>query len=465
MTSVNPYRSLACAVALSLLWGSFTPAAWGKKKDPKESEYAVTEAELQADLMSYADRYAAISAQAVDDVNQLEPAPGVRYRVNSDHTYSSAAAFTIAADPNPQVALLDMVVMATLGRMIFEDDWRTRYGAIVDPMVIALGKLEKDVWEIADGILDGTQQAELRQRIEAFRSDNPELTTFSHLRFADFPSKRATSSLKATSSGGIFKSVRKITEQVEQTRMLAERGVYMSTRLPLLGGNFADVWLSQLSMNPAVDEILGNVHTFAEVSDRLATVAETLPALIAEERNETIRQLVLEVTALRADTVDHVFESFAAERNSTIEQFAAEEEKMRGVLTELRQTLEAANDLTVSADTLVAKLDLGAPTGDDSSAEPAKPFDIDDYRATLVEAGAAIRELDNLLGSAQRLLDSPGGSQLLPQLLGSIDDVGDESVKIVDRVFLLALLLIVVTMASFVLARLVYRWLANRMAL
>ena len=173
--------------------------------------------------------------------------------------------------------------------------------------------------------------------------------------------------------------------------------------------------------------------------------------------------MVLEVAAVRADTVDHVFESFAAERSSTIEQFAAEEAKMRGVLTDLRQTLVAANDLTVSADTLVAKLDLGAPAGDGPAAEPAKPFDIDDYRATLVEASAAIRELDTLLGSAQRLLDSPGGSQLLPQLLGSIDDVGDKSMKIADRVFLLAALLIVITLAGFVMARIAYRWAVTRM--
>ena len=52
--------------------------------------------------------------------------------------------------------------------------------------------------------------------------------------------------------------------------------------------------------------------------------------MIAEERTETIRQVVLEVATLRADTVDHIFESFAVERNSTFEQIAAEEQKMIG---------------------------------------------------------------------------------------------------------------------------------------
>ena len=465
MSRARSYRAMTFAIVATLLLSSATLAAKGNKKKSKKGEYAVSESELQADLMSYADRFTAIAAQAIDDVNQLEPTPQVRYLVSADLTYSSAAAYTIAADPNPQVALLDMVVLATLGRMIFEEHWRPRHGAIADPVVIALGKLELDVWELADRILDGVQKAELRERIEAFRSANPELTTFSHLRFADFPSKRAASALRATSSGGIFKSVRRMTEQVEKTRMLAERGVYLSSRLPLLGGSLADIWLSLLSMNPAVEEILGDVHTFAGVSERLAMVAEQLPAVIAEERAETIRQVVIEMTALRAEGVDHLFESIATERKNTLEQLVAEEQRLKGILTELRMTLGAGNDLAASAGTLLDKVGIGPPAeGMPPAPEPTKPFDIDDYRKTLVEAGAAIRDLDNLLGTAQRLLDSPGGSQLVPQLLGSIDDVGNESREIIDHVFLLAVLLIVIALASFVIARIAYRWTTVRRA-
>ena len=36
--------------------------------------------------------------------------------------------------------------------------------------------------------------------------------------------------------GGLFGTVRQVTEQVEETRMLAERGIFLGTRLPLLTG-------------------------------------------------------------------------------------------------------------------------------------------------------------------------------------------------------------------------------------
>ena len=239
--------------------------------------YVVTEAELQLDLMSYADRYASVAAQAIDDSVRMDPPPETRRAIMADLVYSAAAAFTIAADPKPQLALLDMVVLTTLGRMVFEDYWRPRLGAPTEPVIAAFEKLERDIWTVAAPILDQAQQQELRERIEAFHAENPELSTFSNLRFADFPSKRASSTLKQKKSGGIFSSVRNISDQVEQTRIMAERAMYLSTRLPLLSGGFADIWVSRLSNNPSVEELRGDLHTFALVSERLADVAEQLP--------------------------------------------------------------------------------------------------------------------------------------------------------------------------------------------
>jgi len=241
-------RSLPLALGVTILMVSGTGHA-AKKQKP--AEYVVTEAELQLELMSYADRYAAVAAQVIDDVERLETPPETRRAILGDMVFSAAAAFTIAADPEPQIALLDMVVMTTLGRMVYEDYWRPRLGEPADVAIEAFQKLERDVWTVAAPILDEKQQQELHERITAFHNDNPELSTFSHLRFADFPSKRASSTLKQKKSGGIFGSVRRITDQVERTRIMAERAMYLSTRLPLLTGGFADIWVSRLSFNPA----------------------------------------------------------------------------------------------------------------------------------------------------------------------------------------------------------------------
>lgn len=238
MSRMNFNQSISLVLVVAIVLPTGTGYA-AKKKEPEV--YVVTGPELQLELMSYADRYAAVAAQALDDVERMGPPPETRRAVLGDLVYSAAAAFTVAAEPDPQLALLDLVVLTTMGRMVFEDYWRPRLGVAMEPVIVAFGKLETDIWTVASPILDSAQQQELRERIEAFHAENPELSTFSNLRFADFPSKRAESTLKKNKSGGIFSSVRNISDQVEQTRIMAERAMYLSTRLPLLAGGFADV--------------------------------------------------------------------------------------------------------------------------------------------------------------------------------------------------------------------------------
>ena len=451
---INRSLSLGLALGAAILMVSGLGHA-GKKQKP--DEYVVTEAELQLELMSYADRYAAVVAQVIDDVERLGPPPETRRAIVGDLVYSAAAAFTIAADPEPQLALLDMVVMTTLGRVVYEDYWRQRLGEPADLVIAAFQKLERDVWGVAAPILSQDQQQELRERIATFHADNPELSTFSHLRFADFPSKRSSSTLKKQKSGGIFASVKNISDQVEQTRIMAERAMYLSTRLPLLTGGFADMWVSRLSFNPAVEELREDLHTFALVSDRLATVAEQLPEQITSERTETIEQLVRETTTIRYEAIEHLLDGIAEERQATLEQFIAEEERLGGLLTELRHTLTEANTLTVSVDTLAQRFDVGAPT------EPGEEFDIEDYRRTIVDTGTVVEQLNSLVLSTDGLLNSPGADRLVPGLIEAINEAGETSEDLVDHSFIRAALLILFALVGYVIARLCYQWLSIRM--
>lgn len=451
-------RSLTLAMAFSAAILMVSGVGHAAKKQTQET-YVVTEAELQLELMSYADRYASVAAQAIDDSERMDPPPETRRAILADLVYSAAAAFTVAADPFPQVALLDMVVLTTLGRMVFEDYWQPRLGAPAEPVVAAFEKLERDIWTVAAPILDEAQQQELRERIETFHAENPELSTFSNLRFADFPSKRASSTLKKKKSGGIFSSVRNITDQVEQTRLLAERAMYLSTRLPLLTGGFADIWVSRLSFNPAVEEFRQDVRSFAVVSDRLAAVAEQLPEQITSERTETIEQLVEEVSKLRYETIEHLLKGVSQEREATIRQFIEEEKRLGGLLTELRHTLTEANTLTLSVDTLAQRVGVGAPP---APGEPAEPFIIEDYQKTIVESGAVVEKLNGLVQTTNELLNSPGADRLVPSLVEAINKAGETSEDLVDHSVLRAAFLILFALVGYIGARLCYRWLAMR---
>jgi len=452
MRRIRILLALALGVAILMVSGVGHTA-----KKQKVDEYVVTEAELQLELMSYGDRYASIVAQALDDSERMGSSPETRRAIAAEVVYTAAAAFTIAAEPEPQLALLDLVVMTTMGRIVFEDYWRPRLGAPTEPLIAAFEKLEKDIWTVASPILDQAQQQELRERIETFHAENPELSTISNLRFADFPSRRASSTLKKKKSGGIFSSVKNISDQVEQTRIMAERAMYLTTRLPLLSGGFADVWLSRLSKNPAVEDLRADLHTFAIVSDRLAIVAEQLPEQITSERTEAIEQVMRETDTLRYDAIEHLMKGIAEERQEILRQFIEEEEQLGGLLTELRHTLTEANTLTGSVDLLAQRFEIGVPTD-----EQTEPFVIEDYRKTIVESGAVVEKLNGLVHTTNELLNSPGADRLVPSLVEAINQAGETSEKLVDHSMIRGAFLIVFFLVGLVIARLCSKWLELR---
>ncbi len=452
-----------------------TEAGYAAKKDKNKESYVMTEAELQSQVMSFADRFAAILAQAFDEYDAKSPSPEYRRGVLGDTAYSIASAFTIAAESDPDVALLDMLVMVTLGRMVFEGYWQKKLGSQILPMFYGFRKAEVDIWQIASKILSPAQQRELRIIIKEWRKNNPDFTTFSQIRFSDFAAERRKSKLlKADKGGGVFKSVEVATQQVEKMRLLAERGMFLATRLPLLTGLFADAWLSQLLVNPDVKEMRADIHQFSAVSGRLATVAEWLPDNIAKERQKAIRQVMKDVEKLSQTTVEQVMEKVAHERSAAIKQFVeefsnerkkvfkdfiAEEERVRGVLTDLRNTLSSGNELLVTTNSLLTKLDVGVP-----SDTPSEPFDIKDYRDTLTEVSTSARELTTLVNSTNELFTSGGLEKLLPQIVKTIDQVEDEGRKIVDHSFRQGVLLIVVWMVAYVMARFIINLITKRRA-
>ena len=456
-------------VMIILIAQTFSLAA---KKD-KKKDYVMTEVELQSELMSYADRFVSIVSQAFEDFDALKPKPDVRQILLGDLVYSLSAVYTIAAEPNPQVGLLDMAAVTMLGRIIYEDNMRRRYGKSTEVLVAGFRQVEKDIWRIAAKVLTTEQQEELRQLILLWHKNNPDMVVYNYLRFSDFAAQRRNSTLvKKVQAGGLFKTVKEVTQQVEETRMLAERGIFLATRLPLLTGNFAEVWMSQLMVSPETTKILADIHTFSTVSERLAKVAEQMPDKVMKDvskiQKQTVTQVMTDINKWSDVTLDKVMAKVAIEREAFISQFMdrligeqkialeaimMEEQRATGLVTELRKAIEGGNNLLLTANMLSEKFKIGEP-----SAEPkdSKPFDIKDYQDT-------IAEVTTLVDSANRLVGSVGLEKLLPELIKAVDLVENEGEELIDHSFRQGVLLILIAMGAYVVARLIYNFLYQRL--
>lgn len=440
-----------------------------KNKDKNNETYVMTEAELQSQIMSFADRFSAIIVTALEEYEDLSPSSYNRRAVLVHTVYPIATAYTIAVESDPAVALLDMVVMVTLGRMIYETVGVKDLGKDVEPIIKGFRKAENDIWGIAKQVLTPDEQKELYDLIHQWTQKHPEVLGFSHIRFKNFASERRQSKLaRGEKPTGLFKSVKKASQEAEEIRLLAERGMFLATRLPLMTGLFADTWASRLTANPDINQTLNDLHTFSSVAERLASSTDNLSKEITAQRKATVDQVMAEVSKLREETIDQVMkrvsiereaaidqfiDRFAKERKQTIDDLLAEEERIKALIAELRQTLAVGNELVTSSNTLVAR--LGFEEGDTSS----EPFDIKEYQTTLTEASKMIQQADGLIKTVDQLMLSPGWENSLPRIIEALDSAEKEASEWATHAFLLGMGLI----AAFFLALLVYRYASERL--
>jgi hypothetical protein len=301
---------LLALVIVSIAGGDVQGAKEEKDKDAKEKTYALNEAQLQSHMMSFADRFASILDTAIAKFENLNPSGKSRYEVLELMTFSLHQAFLIAAESDPDVALLDMLSMVTLGRIFFEEEGPSRYGKVTVPVLDGYRKAEADIRKVAAIVLTPNQMLNLMKIIERWRRENPEVKSFPLIRFSNFAADRRESTLtREEEPEGLFESVESASETVEEMRLLAERGMYLATRIPLLSGLFGDLWLTRIMNNPELQKALSDISLLSEGTAGLASIAEKLPDQIATERKATIKQLMGEVsTARKAAMADFLAE-------------------------------------------------------------------------------------------------------------------------------------------------------------
>ncbi len=306
--------------------------------------------------------------------------------------------------------------------------------------------------------------------ITEWRERNPDLQGFAYIRFGDFAGLQELSELsEEVSSGVLFASVSDAVREAEKVRNLAERGMFLATRMPLLTQAYVELLLVQTLKKPEIVKFMGNF-------DRLSDTIEGLPVYLTAERKATVDHVMAEVTTLREATIDQVMARVAVERKSAIEQafnevakerkaliaqLVSEEERVRGVLTDVRQTVTAANELATSVNLLTARL-IPEPS---PGAEPAKsePLDIKDVRATLVEVTQILQQSSGLVRTLDHVMGSPNWDKRLPQLLQTLDRVGAQGEEFLDHSFRQAALLILVALIGLLLVMVIYQYVTKRL--
>jgi len=88
----------------------------------------------------------------------------------------ATAAYTIASGPSPYVNAVDLVVLATLSRMVIDDAWvGERFGERAGALRDAYHRLEPDALELAKSAIPADQIAALQQAIDSGAFDSAQV--------------------------------------------------------------------------------------------------------------------------------------------------------------------------------------------------------------------------------------------------------------------------------------------------
>ena len=149
---------------------STTPAP-AKDGAPAESAppAGMSLAQLQSALFGYADTYIALTSQAADNLVWRDKSPERRQLALRMKLDGAEAAVEIATGANPKIALLDLLVMVTLQRLVWDDYWSKQFGDDAFNYTDAIHRLEDEIWDIGGRIIPESQRGELRSFVGEIR--------------------------------------------------------------------------------------------------------------------------------------------------------------------------------------------------------------------------------------------------------------------------------------------------------
>ena len=443
------------------LWNSAANApgqvASGILGDGKKPSERVSPSVLQGAVMRFSDTVASRILQATEEFAARAGTPeaklqGLRWRIGQ-----TTAAYSIACNPNANIALLDMLVLVSLGRAVHEDHWQQVWGEADRPMLEAFTTLERDAWTLASPLLEDVQIEQIRASLKAWRERNPDLavTAFTRLpvfqdialegQKVDDPAGGLGALLSVDPLAGLEPAVR----EIEQARMFGERTMFYLQRAPLLLSAQVELLGLEFAQRPEVRSSLEDTRRFSQAAASLAETAERLPESVRVEREAAIEQASSELAEQRAGLV-------------------ADLEKVQGpasrILTDAEAALAAGERMSSALQGTIGSLDafIGGFRDEPSSAsavEPApqeprgKPFDVVEYGEAAARIGDAARELGGLVATLDRSL---------PEVRRVLDEAGARGAQAVDHAYSRTLRLGLALIAAAALATLLVRWISVR---
>lgn len=399
--------------------------------------------ELQSQLLRFADNYVDAINFASRGLQQENGTPAARRTLLRRRIAITNDVLAIATAANTYANLLDMTILVSLNRMDVDHFWiPQRYGESAKPLLLAAQEAEKEIWRIAATTLKPEQIKELRTAIQSWHEQHPNVRSPRDLGSMGFASEIAP--MNRSSQSGITSSVFNLlsidplagldpaTRELANTRLFAERGMFLARHMPTLIRWETELLIIQTAEMPQLEKLLANTTQLSESANRFSQTAERLPGLISTEREQIVQAL-------------------DAQRPGLI-SLAAQTEK---ALAAGKQMSDASTTTLKSFQDVLRQLQA-------SPSNPnAEPFRINDYTAAAAQINATAQDLVKLLQAFDQTLDPDkfdGLSTRLDALTRQTQASGKELVDYTFRQTLFLGLILIGSACGIVLTSAVVFW-------
>jgi hypothetical protein len=375
----------------------------------------LTVGRLQSLLMAHADRAIAGMARAGAAARAADSSAAIRFATQQVQTDVAMAAVALAVEPEPDRALLDLMVSTAAQRRAIGSTGSAKAlgGPARDAMATEIAALEGEVWRIGAQVYAPAELDLLRARVDRWAAAWNGESFPGIVRLADLPEGG-----QQTASKGLLAPLDEANRQIEQTRMLGERFLFLAERLPVLSRWQAEAMAWQAMNTPESRQALDGLTLISGTMARLSRQVDSMPAAMLaafDARQHALQGTLRDATALTADG----------------KELAASGERVMSLSKETAATL---GETIRAADRLLASLrDAKAPGGPVS-------LDINQYLKAATELRGAAEALNSALANGGT---AAGASR------GWVDHAAWRAAQLIILVFMLLL---------------GYRWAAPRLA-
>lgn len=458
------------SIGLCGLCSGFGSCGTGRAAEVRHGPAGVTAIEVQSEIMSFLDTYMAVMNEAWSRAVPKPPAAdadratwaafGNARRLSHVRRLATvSSALTIVSSPNPMVGLADLITMVSLERRGLVAGALTG-GAVVfgadatKQLIRVYADQEEHLLEIARRAMTPEQLADLEGCITEWFESNPDQRYVATIRLKDHAGRRQQSESGRRASNlftslGLdpLASLDPAAQEVQQSRLLAERMFFYASRSPTLLRWQCELAVANMVREPAIQQTIESMASMSVAADRASVAVERLPDLIATERSRVLVEF---------------FNGLTAQRESLSADLGRSQAALQATLVDLRATIEASDRLvtsvsaTLNAAQVLADRVVAPPGSVPASAEP-EPDAIEAYQAAAAQTAQTAEWLTNLTQHVERLLASPSWSQPATSMQSVVAEIEASSERMLDRVFQRLLVLTVAAPLVALLAALGYR--------